>query len=329
MILLDIILTNGWAIAIGIGIALIIWSLISTNSDLQKQKDNFFKKSTEAEKQLQIDKNESINKLKEQSLTFQKKEAELKVTYQNWAIGEFEKFKKLETEKIQKEAENQSLKAASVLLQKWKIENEAKIRQDAINRSYSVNLGKITEHLVPFHQSFLSQFNPKDARFIGSPIDLIVFDGYADKKDEIQVYLVEIKTGNSKLTEIQRKIKESVLNGNIRWAEINPANTSQTILLNPNKIDNEPINQLALDFDNADDVAKLVATVQPQIGETRDDLIERIAKTIEEAGTLADEENCSVETAIKRKIEEHKIVFTSDDNREFFIREIARTIELE
>lgn len=329
MTLLDITLTNGWAIAIGIGIALIIFSLISTNKDLQKQKDNFFKKSADTEKQLQIDKNESLSKLKEQSLIFQKKEAELKVTYQTWAIGELERFKKLETEKIQKEAESQSLKAASVLLQKWKIENEAKIRQDAINRSYSVNLGKITEHLVPFHQSFLSQFNPKDARFIGSPIDLIVFDGYADKKDEIQIYIVEIKTGNSKLTEIQKKIKEAVLNGNIRWAEINPANTSQTILLNPNKIESEPINQLALDFDDADNVAKLFATVQPQNGETRDDLIERIAKTIEEAGKLADEEGCSVETAIKRKIEDYKILFTSNDNREFFIREIARTLEFE
>jgi len=148
-------------------------------------------------------------KLKEQYLVFSKKEADLKVSYQNWALSELEKFKNTEISN-----------AAGVMLQRWKIENEAAIRQDAINRSYSVNLGKITEHLIPFHINF--PFNPKDARFIGSPIDMIVFDGHSDKKDDIIIYIVEIKTGNSKLTDIQKKIKEATINGNIRWIEINP-----------------------------------------------------------------------------------------------------------
>lgn len=171
-------------------------------------------------------------KLKEQELIFRKNEAELKVVSQNWAIEELERFKQSEISKIKTNIESQALNAARVILQEWKIENESKIRQDAINRSYSVNLGKITEHLIPFHASFLSQFNPKDARFIGSPIDLIVFDGYSDKRDDIVIYLVEIKTGNSKLTEIQKKIKSAVKNYEIRWAEINPDNPDLTEILN-------------------------------------------------------------------------------------------------
>lgn len=171
-------------------------------------------------------------KLNEQELIFRKNEAELKVASQNWAIEELEKFKQSEIAKIKIDIESQALNSARVMLQEWKIENESKIRQDAINRSYSVNLGKITEHLIPFHASFLSQFNPKDARFIGSPIDLIVFDGYSDKRDDIVIYLVEIKTGNSKLTEIQRKIKTVVRNYEIRWAEINPDNSDLTEILN-------------------------------------------------------------------------------------------------
>lgn len=164
------------------------------------------------------------SKLKEKDLINLKKIAEQKVLYQNWAIEQFEKFKEIELLKLKKELQEQSYKAASVLLQKWKIENESKIREDAIKRSYSVNLGKITEHLIPFHEVFLSQFNPKDARFIGSPIDLIVFDGYADKDEDIIIYFVEIKSGNSKLTETQKRIKKSVQKGEVRWAEINPDN---------------------------------------------------------------------------------------------------------
>jgi predicted Holliday junction resolvase-like endonuclease len=187
-ILLEIVLTDGWTIFLAIIIIFIIYRLIVAKNELDKQK-----------------------------LEFQKKDAELKVTYQNWALSELEKFKNTEITKV-----------ASVLLQQWKIENEAFIRQDAINRSYSVNLGKITEHLIPFHINF--PFNPKDVRFIGSPIDLIVFDGSADKNDNIIIYIVEIKTGNSKLTDIQKKIKTAVIKGDIRWFELNPDDEKASVI---------------------------------------------------------------------------------------------------
>jgi predicted Holliday junction resolvase-like endonuclease len=200
MTFIEIILTNGWIIFLSIIIVLIILGLYNTSKELATTK----------------------NKVINQELEFKKKEAELKFSFQQWAIDEFEKFKANEINSIKREADQYALNAAQVVLQQWKIENEAKIRQDAINRSYSVNLGKITEHLVPFSSSFLSQFNPKDARFIGSPIDLIVFDGCSDKREDIVTYFVEIKTGNSRLTEIQKKIKASILRGDVRWAEINP-----------------------------------------------------------------------------------------------------------
>lgn len=206
--LLDITLTSGWTFVIFISVVIFIYSQYSNNQKLEQEIISLTLKTKENEKQ--------------QLLEFQRKEAELKVEFQNWAIEQFEKYKQSEILNIQKTSDENALKAAAVVLQKWKIESEAKIRQDAINRSYAVNLGKITEHLVPFHQAFLSQFNPKDARFIGSPIDLIVFDGYSEKNDEIVIYFVEIKSGNARLTDTQKKIKESVKNAQVRWAEINP-----------------------------------------------------------------------------------------------------------
>lgn len=223
MILLDITITTGWLIAIGVVAAILIYNLFDTSRE--KDKAN--------------------QKLREMELQMKTNDAELKVTYQKWALDELEKFKQTEISKVQKTAEEQYREAALVLLQRWKIEEEAKIRQDAINRSYSVNLGKITEHLVPFHASFLSQFNPKDARFIGSPIDLIVFDGSADKRDDLVIYFVEVKTGNSRLTGIQQKVRDAVLNGQIRWAEINPDNAIP-IEIETSKIDKN--NQLPLKF---------------------------------------------------------------------------------
>lgn len=200
MTILNITLTNGWLIFLVIIVVVILYNL----HDLSKQKDSL------------------VFKLKEMGIMMKHNEAELKLTYQQWAIAEFEKFKDTEINAVQIAAEDKYRQAAAVLLQRWKIEEEARIRQDAINRSYAVNLGKITEHLVPFHANFLSQFNPKDARFIGSPIDLIVFDGYAAKSEELVIYFVEVKTGNSRLSRTQQSVKDAILKGQIRWAEINP-----------------------------------------------------------------------------------------------------------
>lgn len=115
--------------------------------------------------------------------------------------------------------EENALAAAANILQEWKRENESKIRQDAANRSYSVILGQVTEHLIPFHTKF--PFNPKDARFIGSPIDLIVFDGLSDELDQLTIYFVEIKTGKSYLSSKQKKIKDAVEKYRIKWHLVN------------------------------------------------------------------------------------------------------------
>lgn len=326
MVLLEITLTNGWAIAIAILVLIIIWSMNSNNEKLQKQNYEYFKEKTEAGKLLEIEKNDNSNKLNEQALTFKKLESELKVIYQNWAIGEFEKYKKSEVEKIQKEAEVMALKGAQVVLQKWKIENEAKIRQDAINRSYSVNLGKITEHLVPFHQKFLSQFNPKDARFIGSPIDLIVFDGYADKNEDIHIYLVEIKTGNSKLTETQKRIKKAVIEGRIRWAEINPSNDNQTHNSNDPTQTESNNHQGQLDFYNEDFLRKVLSGTKRNKSESEEEQIERVAQTIELAEVLLTEQGYTPVDAINKSIDDTSLVFNSTADRLEFIKGLTEAL---
>jgi len=55
-------------------------------------------------------------------------------------------------------------------------------------------LGKITEHFIPYLPMF--KYNPKDARFIGSPIDFIVFDGLSEGEIR-KIVLVEVKAGKS------------------------------------------------------------------------------------------------------------------------------------
>jgi len=67
-------------------------------------------------------------------------------------------------------------------------------------------------------------FSSADARFIGNPIDFVVFDGYTQVKDEkgdtISVVLVEVKKGKGRLTREETMIKRAVEEGRVSWRTI-------------------------------------------------------------------------------------------------------------
>lgn len=92
----------------------------------------------------------------------------------------------------------------------------AKARKDSISRSLSVVNGKVGEHFAPLFPEFLEKFNPKDARFLGSPIDFIVFDGL-DEGEVRNVVLIEVKTGKAAATKRERLLKEAVLAGRVKF----------------------------------------------------------------------------------------------------------------
>ncbi|TFG26682.1 endonuclease [Candidatus Thorarchaeota archaeon] len=107
--------------------------------------------------------------------------------------------------------------------QTW-AEQESALRKDAADRSRYVLKGKIAEHMVPL-LSDVFKYDPSDARFIGAPIDYLIFDGYTAVKDNnsdvpITVVLADIKTGNAQLNKTERKIKEAVEAGRVRWETI-------------------------------------------------------------------------------------------------------------
>lgn len=131
----------------------------------------------------------------------------------------FNQWKESELETHRKVMLEAAEKSAQALLALWKLDSEKGFRQDAITRSMGVNFGKITEHLLPFSKH-LTQFDPRDVRFIGSPVDLMIFDGATQKKSVIDIYLVEIKTGSGKLSKKQTSIKNAIEDHRVFWKPI-------------------------------------------------------------------------------------------------------------
>src|SRR5215208_2524332 len=117
------------------------------------------------------------------------------------------KWRSEELEKAKQQIWEVRSKDASLSLDRWKVDAEKEIRQDAIDKSQSVTMGKMTEHLVPFLPGF--DFNPRDVRFIGSPIDLIVFDGLGEGEVK-KIVFIEIKTGVSTLSPRERIVRDAV-----------------------------------------------------------------------------------------------------------------------
>jgi len=99
----------------------------------------------------------------------------------------------------------------------WKLRHTRRVRADAVLRSQAVTLGKVQEQLVPFFPQF--PFNPKDARFLGSPVDFVVFDGLSDGAVE-RVVFVEVKTGASQLTARERQVRDVVRERRVEWVEM-------------------------------------------------------------------------------------------------------------
>ncbi len=94
-------------------------------------------------------------------------------------------------------------------------QERGRIRREAVVQSRAVLGGKFVEQLAPYLPQF--SYDPTEARFIGSPIDLIVFPGLATGEPQ-EIVIMEIKSGkNYQLTPQERKIRQLVEDGMVRW----------------------------------------------------------------------------------------------------------------
>jgi predicted Holliday junction resolvase-like endonuclease len=104
---------------------------------------------------------------------------------------------------------------AELNLKDWIQRSEKYIREDAVRRSRSSVVGKVTEHLIPYFGQF--EYNPKDVRFLGTPVDLVIFNGM-DEGNIREIVFAEIKTGDqAQLTTRERQIRNLITENKIKW----------------------------------------------------------------------------------------------------------------
>ena len=95
--------------------------------------------------------------------------------------------------------------------------DKKKLRKDAVKRAKAVINGQVAEQIAPFLPDFPA--NPSDARFIGKPVDFIVFSGLSENEKIDEILFVEVKTGKSLLSEREKEVKKAIEKGNVRYVE--------------------------------------------------------------------------------------------------------------
>ncbi len=87
-------------------------------------------------------------------------------------------------------------------------------RRDTAKRQRAVVGGQVSEQLAPFFPDF--PYRPSEARFIGKPVDLVVFVGMDARRIE-KVVFVEVKTGTSTLSAQERHLRDAIEQGRVEF----------------------------------------------------------------------------------------------------------------
>ena len=101
----------------------------------------------------------------------------------------------------------------------WEGGRAEEIVKARLKQSRAVLGGLVSEQMAPLLPGF--PFDPGDCRFVGKPVDFIVFKGMNGQNID-EVIFLEVKSGKSRVLNSQeRKLREVINSGKVRWAEFN------------------------------------------------------------------------------------------------------------
>ena len=94
-------------------------------------------------------------------------------------------------------------------------------RKESVDQSRNTLKGKMAEQMAPLLPGF--NFLPADSRFLGDPVDYVVFNGYTSLRDangsadDLEVVILDIKQNTAALSPSQKAIARAVEEGRVRF----------------------------------------------------------------------------------------------------------------
>ena len=99
----------------------------------------------------------------------------------------------------------------------WEGQRLEEIVKKRLKQSRAVLGGLVSEQIAPLLPGF--PFDPGDCRFVGKPVDFIVFKGM-NEKEISEVIFLEVKSGSGRnLNEQEKKLRDVIQSRNVSWVE--------------------------------------------------------------------------------------------------------------
>jgi len=83
------------------------------------------------------------------------------------------------------------------------------------NNTKAINVGFIMERMVLTLDSF--NYNHNDCRPMFDPLDYLIFEGLTEKGYVENITFVDVKTGKARLTDGQQRIKQTIIDKNVKF----------------------------------------------------------------------------------------------------------------
>jgi predicted Holliday junction resolvase-like endonuclease len=100
----------------------------------------------------------------------------------------------------------------------WGRSKISQVKKEALQRQRPILGGLFSEQIAPLLPDFPKDLKASEARFVGKPVDFLFFKGM-DEKEITEVVFVEIKTGTSTLSPIERKLRNAIRDKRVDWRE--------------------------------------------------------------------------------------------------------------
>ena len=94
-------------------------------------------------------------------------------------------------------------------------DQETEIRADAAKRSRAALLGSLMEQVGPLLPGF--NYDVNDLRALWDPVDFVAFKGIGVDRKVDSITFIDIKTGQARLSSVQKSIKEAVEAGRVHF----------------------------------------------------------------------------------------------------------------
>jgi len=99
----------------------------------------------------------------------------------------------------------------------WEGNRIEEIVKKRLKQSRAVIGGQVSEQMAPLLPGF--PFDPGDCRFVGKPVDFIVFKGM-NEKNISEVVFLEIKSGTGRnLNDQEKKLRDVIQSRKVSWEE--------------------------------------------------------------------------------------------------------------